>query len=108
MCVERPTRPAEALEALNTPTNPFHASLGLRVEPGLPGSDIEVRTRVHPQTMPLHVYKSPELFAQAMGGYIRESLRKGHHGWRVTDCVVTVVHCGYNLADGPPSRRGPD
>jgi ribosomal protection tetracycline resistance protein len=108
ICVERPTRPAEAFEALNTPTNPFHASLGLRVEPGRPGSDIEVRTRVHPQTMPLHVYKSPELFAQAMEGYIRESLRKGHNGWRVTDCVVTVVHCGYNLADGPPSRRGPD
>jgi ribosomal protection tetracycline resistance protein len=108
ICVERPTRVGEAVEALNTATNPFHASLGVRVEPGPPGSDVAVRMLVHPQTMPLHVYKSPDQFTAAMEGYIRESLRKGRHGWRVTDCVVSVLHCGYSLADGPPSRRGPD
>jgi ribosomal protection tetracycline resistance protein len=25
----------------------------------------------------------------------------------VTDCRVTVTHCGWTVADGPPSRRGP-
>jgi ribosomal protection tetracycline resistance protein len=28
-------------------------------------------------------------------------------GWQVTDCTVTMTHCGYSIADGPPSRRGP-
>ena len=25
----------------------------------------------------------------------------------MTDCVVTLTACGYSVADGPPSRRGP-
>ena len=29
-------------------------------------------------------------------------------GWQVTDCVVTMNRCAYSVADGPPSKRGPD
>ncbi len=42
ICVERPTGSGEAVEILNTPTNPFHADLGLRLERAAPGSGIEV------------------------------------------------------------------
>ena len=49
ICVERPTGSGEAVEILNTPTNPFHADLGLRVEPAAPGSGVEAGRRRRPR-----------------------------------------------------------
>jgi ribosomal protection tetracycline resistance protein len=107
ICVERPIRLGEAAEILNTESNPFQATIGLRVEPGPPDSGIEFRMRVAPQAMPMYVYKNAENFADYMGRYVRRTLREGRLGWQVTDCVVTMIDCSYSLADGPPSRRGP-
>jgi ribosomal protection tetracycline resistance protein len=42
-----------------------------------------------------------------MAQYVRRALREGRFGWQVTDCVITLIDCGYSVADGPPSRRGP-
>jgi ribosomal protection tetracycline resistance protein len=108
LCVERPAGRGEGYEQLNTDTNPFQATIGLRVEPAPPGSGVEFRMAVPPQTMPMYVYKSADLYTDAMGQYIRRTLREGRYGWPVTDCVVTMVASGYSVADGPPSRRGPD
>jgi ribosomal protection tetracycline resistance protein len=107
VCVERPVGTGEAVEFLNTEANPFHATIGLRVEPGPPDSGVEFRMRVEPQAMPMYVYKNADTFADYMGRYVRTTLREGRFGWQVTDCVVTMTECGYSLADGPPSRRGP-
>ncbi|GAA5185633.1 TetM/TetW/TetO/TetS family tetracycline resistance ribosomal protection protein [Rugosimonospora acidiphila] len=107
ICVERPARTGEAAEILNTESNPFQATIGLRVEPGPPDSGIEFRMAVEPQTMPLYVYKNADTFTEFMGRYVRQTLREGRFGWQVTDCVVTMVDSGYSVADGPPSRRGP-
>jgi ribosomal protection tetracycline resistance protein len=107
ICVERPVGRGEAVEFLNTDPNPFHATIGLRVQPGPAGSGIRFRMRVPPQAMPLYVYKSAELFTDAMAQYVHRTLREGRYGWQVTDCVVTMVESGYSVADGPPSRRGP-
>jgi len=109
ICVERPTRTAEAVELLNTPTNPFHADLGLRVEPSAPGSGVEVRVAgdLDPRDAPLYVFKTFDSFVERMDEYVRRALEEGLHGWQVTDCMVTVTKIGYSLADGPPSRRGP-
>jgi ribosomal protection tetracycline resistance protein len=109
ICVERPAGSGEAVEILNTPTNPFHADLGLRVEPAAPGSGVEVRVDdgVDPRDAPLYIYKNLEDFATHMDEYVRLALVEGLHGWQVTDCVVTVTKIAYSLADGPPSRRGP-
>ncbi len=63
--------------------------------------------RVEPQAMPMYVYKNADTFTDYMGQYVRRTLREGRFGWQVTDCVVTMTDCGYSLADGPPSRRGP-
>jgi ribosomal protection tetracycline resistance protein len=107
ICVERPVHAGEATEVLNTDSNPFHATIGLRVEPGRPGSGIELRMQVEPQSIPMYVYRSAQVFAGEMERYVRRTLSEGRFGWQVTDCVVTMIDCNYSLADGPPSRRGP-
>ncbi len=105
--IERPLRVGEAVEALHAPTNPFNATIGLRVEPAAEGAGVELRLPVAHDDVPLYIYKRFELFAEAIDRYVRDALRKGLFGWRVTDCVVTMTRCGYSIADGPPSKRGP-
>jgi ribosomal protection tetracycline resistance protein len=109
ICVERPQGRAEAVEILNTPTNPFHADLGLRIEPAPPGSGIEVAVApgLDPRDAPLYTFKTFDAFVEHMDEYVRLALAEGLYGWQVTDCAVTVTKIGYSLADGPPSRRGP-
>jgi ribosomal protection tetracycline resistance protein len=105
--VERPRGGGEAVEVLHADTNPFLATIGLRVDPAPDGSGVEFRAQVEPRTVPLYVYKTFEGFSAHMAEYVRETLREGLFGWRVTDCVVTMTRCGYSVPDGPPSRRGP-
>jgi ribosomal protection tetracycline resistance protein len=105
--VERPSRTGEALEILHAESNPFNASIGLRVDPAPEDSGVEFRVDVDPRTAPLYLYKTFESFTEHMDQYVREALQEGVFGWRVTDCVVTVTKCTYSVPDGPPSRRGP-
>jgi ribosomal protection tetracycline resistance protein len=105
--IERPGRAGEAVELLHAESNPFLATIGLRVEPAPAGSGIAFRLEVPSQTIPLFVYKTRESFAQHMEEYVAQALRKGLFGWRVEDCVVTMATCGYSVPDGPPSQRGP-
>ena len=109
ICIERPTGSGEAVAILNTPTNPFHADLGLRVDPAAPGSGVEVLAApgIDPRDAPLYVFKSFGEFVDHMGEYVRLALEEGLFGWQVTDCVITVTKIAYSLIDGPPSRRGP-
>ena len=106
LLVERPRRRGEAVEVLHAVTNPFDATIGLRIEPGKVGSGIEFRLRVPARTVPLFVYKSVDLYAEAMERYVRRALREGLFGWPVTDCVVTMIESNYSSPDGPPSTRG--
>jgi ribosomal protection tetracycline resistance protein len=108
LCIERPIGVGEAVEYLNTESNPFQATIGLRVEPGPADSGVEFRLRVDHSRVPLFVYKNMDGFADMMGQYVRDTLREGLYGWQVTDCVVTMVECNYSVADGPPTQRGPD
>lgn len=108
ICIERPRGVGEALEVINTEANPFQATIGLRVEPASPGSGVEFVLQVEPQSIPMYVYKSVGVFADAMAQYVRDTLREGLYGWQVTDCRVTMFDSAYSVADGPPSRRGPD
>jgi ribosomal protection tetracycline resistance protein len=106
ICVERPSGTGEAIEVLHAETNPFHATIGLRVEP-VPDAGVVFRLDVDPRTVPLYVYKTLGSFTESMDGYVRRTLREGLFGWQVTDCVVTMTSCVYSIPDGPPSRRGP-
>ncbi len=105
--IERPVRLGEAVEVLNAESNPFLATIGLRVEPAPTESGILFRLEVDTRTVPLFVYKTRESFGKHMEEYVREALYEGLFGWQVADCVVTMTRCGYSVPDGPPSRRGP-
>ena len=105
--VERPIGTGEAVEVLHAETNPFLATIGLRVDPAPAGSGIEFRSHVDHRGVPLYLYKTTEAFAESMGEYVRQTLQDGLFGWQVTDCAVTLTRSSYSIPDGPPSRRGP-
>jgi ribosomal protection tetracycline resistance protein len=115
--VERPIGTGEALEVLRAAThsnvtgkssphstNPFTATLGLRVEPAESGTGIEVRLEVDVKLVPLYVYRTVETFVEHMEQYVGEALEEGLAGWRVTDCLVTITDCGYR----PPETNAGD
>ena len=106
ICIERPINTGEAVEILKAESNPFLATIRLRVDPAPTGSGIEFRLDVDDRTLPLYVYKTAETFTEHMSEYVRETLREGLSGWQVTDCIVTMIECMYSIPDGPPSRRG--
>jgi ribosomal protection tetracycline resistance protein len=106
LCIERPRRPGEAVEVIHAPTNPYDATIGLRIDPAPAGSGYAFALDIPRDAVPLHIYKRRELFEEAMAGYVSDALAQGRFGWRVTDCVVTMTHCVHAVADGPPSQRG--
>jgi ribosomal protection tetracycline resistance protein len=105
--VERPCGVAQAAIRLNTEENPYQATIGLRIEPGEPGSGLRFVTDVPAKDMPLYLFHSVEEFSSAIEKHVRRGLARGLYGWEVTDCVVTMVEAAYSTADGPPSKRGP-
>ncbi len=107
ICVERPVRTGRAEELLHAPGNPFLATLGFRIDPAPPGSGIRFGLEIGHQGVPLFIYKNMENFAAAMEQYVTATLRRGLHGWQVTDCAVALVRSQYSVPDGPPSLRGP-
>ncbi|HEY9379090.1 MAG TPA: translation factor GTPase family protein [Jiangellaceae bacterium] len=105
--VERPRHSGAAVARLNTDTNPYQATIGLRISPGRPGSGLRFANRAVPRDMPLYLYKSAQAFTAAIDRHVQRALEHGLYGWRVTDALVTLTEVGYSVADGPPSRRGP-
>ena len=104
--VERPKGGGKAVEVMHGPQNPFDATIGFHVEPGAAGSGLAFRLAVDPWDIPLHIYTAVENFAAHVESWVSETLSEGLYGWEVTDCIVTMDHCRYGVADGPPSRRG--
>jgi ribosomal protection tetracycline resistance protein len=104
ICVERPIAAGEAVELLETATNPFMATVGLRVEPAPQGSGISFRLDIGPGDVPLYIYKTANRFAESMAQYVREALEEGLFGWKVPDCAVTMTRAGYYVGDGAGKR----
>jgi ribosomal protection tetracycline resistance protein len=105
--VERPRGTGSAVLRLNTAANPYHATIGLRIAPGPPGSGLRFVIDCPARDMPLYLFRSAEGFGAAIEKHVRRALGRGRYGWQVTDAVVTLVECAYSVADGPPSKRGP-
>ncbi|WP_310539929.1 TetM/TetW/TetO/TetS family tetracycline resistance ribosomal protection protein [Phenylobacterium sp.] len=82
ICIERPTGVGTAMEQA---PYPFIATIGLRVEPGVVDSGVEFQLEVEFGSLPLAFHKAVE-------ESVRETLGQGLHGWRVTDCKVTMTH----------------
>ena len=108
VCIERVAGAGEAEEVIRAKThtnitgrsspqstNPFKATLALRIEPTAPGSGIELRADVEPRLVPLYLFKTSETFVAQMESFVREALEEGLAGWQVTDCRVTMLDCGY-------------
>ena len=88
ICIERPAGSGAAFEIIDTPPNPFLATVGLRIDPAPVDSGVRFRLEVELGSMPFAFFKAvEETVAAALG--------QGIHGWRVTDCVVTMTHSGY-------------
>ena len=93
----------------STPTsNPFLATIGLRIEP----APSRLRHRVPARRRPAHgpaVHLQDARALRRAHGRSTSARRceEGLFGWQVTDCVVTMTECDYSVPDGPPSRRGP-
>jgi ribosomal protection tetracycline resistance protein len=95
ICIERVAGSGEATEVLGAPGNPFPATLGLRADPAPAGSGVAFRLDVDVRSVPMYVYKTTDNFAAMMTRHVRQALERGPRGWRVTDCLVTMVACGY-------------
>ena len=66
ICIERPIGTGEAVEILKAESNPFLATIGLRIDPAPTGSGIEFRLQVDGRTVPLFIYKTAESFTEHM------------------------------------------
>lgn len=108
VCIERPAAVGEAEEVISAKThsnitgrssplstNPFLATLALRIEPGPPGSGVEFCADVQPRLVPLYLFHTVGTFVAQMELYVREALVEGLAGWQVTDCRITMTDCGY-------------
>jgi ribosomal protection tetracycline resistance protein len=93
--VERLAGRGAAAEFLHGGTNPFLATLGLRVDPAPAGAGLTVRLDVDVRMVPMYIYKTTDVFTEMMTQYVRHTLREGLAGWQVPDCAVTVTDCGY-------------
>jgi ribosomal protection tetracycline resistance protein len=106
ICVERPIGVGTAVELLpraRSPTTPFLATIGLRIEPAAHDSGVQFGLDVQVGSIPTHVFKTVEAFRDAMERNVLETLRQGIYGWEVTDCCVTMIDCDYQA----PPRRWP-
>ncbi|MER6282741.1 translation factor GTPase family protein [Streptomyces sviceus] len=88
LCIERPAGTGTAAEFVKKDANPFLATVGLRVDPAPVGSGVAFRLEVELGAMPYAFFKAVE-------DTVRETLGQGLDGWQVTDCTVTMTHCGY-------------
>jgi ribosomal protection tetracycline resistance protein len=87
ICVERLVGSGADVELIATPTNPFLATVGLRVEPAPLGAGVTVGLDVELGSM-------PSAFFTAVEESVRTTLRQGPHGWEIPDCAVTITHSG--------------
>ena len=89
VCVERPVGVGEALEEIDYDAlTYFYATVGLRVEPGEPGSGVTFRLAVELGSLPGALHKAIE-------ETVRTTLGQGLYGWEVVDCAVTLTRTGY-------------
>ncbi|MFF4056325.1 GTP-binding protein [Streptomyces sp. NPDC001668] len=98
LCVERPAGTGAAVRFNKKDGNPFLATVGLRVDPGPTGSGVEFRREVELGAMPYAFFKAVE-------DTVHETLGQGLYGWRVTDCTVTLTHCGYSPRQSHAHQR---
>ena len=99
ICIERPIDVGEAIEIKaktskgylewDGHSNPFLATIGLKVEPAPEGSGAQF------QFAKDVLGRAPLAFFNAIEETIPQALRQGLYGWQVTDCIVTLTKIEY-------------
>jgi ribosomal protection tetracycline resistance protein len=115
ICIERPFGTSESVEVLYAKTktnvtgnsspissNPFLATVGLRLDPAPVGSGIEFRLTVDVRLVPIYIYR-PSTPSSTIWPNVRERYRRGLFGWQVTGCIVTMIDSGYRALARPPT-----
>jgi ribosomal protection tetracycline resistance protein len=88
ICVERVVGAGTAVERIKQGDNPFLAGIGLRIEPGEPGSGIRFGYEIELGSLPFAFHKAIE-------ETVHVALREGLRGWQVVDAHVTLAYSGY-------------
>lgn len=88
LCAEYVLGTGAAYEIIGTDSNPFLATVGLRVEPAPRGSGVGYGLDVELGSMPY-------AFMRAVEDTVRATINQGRHGWPVLDATVTLTHSGY-------------
>ena len=97
MHVERPRGSGPGVERFNTPSNPHHATLGLRIAPGPPGSGLSSSVDVSGHGDAAVPVQERRGVLHRDGRHVAHALDHGLFGWQVTDCRVTVTDIAYTL-----------
>ncbi|MDA2813833.1 TetM/TetW/TetO/TetS family tetracycline resistance ribosomal protection protein [Nocardiopsis sp. RSe5-2] len=85
---ERLVGTGEAVEEMGPGVDEFWATVGLRVEPGAPGTGVRFRREVEYGAI-------PAAYDRAIEETVRSTLGQGLYGWPVPDCVVTLIRNGF-------------
>jgi ribosomal protection tetracycline resistance protein len=88
ICVERVVGTGRAVEVISTGSNPFLATVGLRVEPADVGAGVSFELEVELGSM-------PPAFFTAVETAVHSTLEQGRLGWDVPDCRVVMTRSGY-------------
>ena len=88
ICTERLLGTGSAVELLGADSNPYLATVGLRVEPAPLGTGVDFGLEVELGAM-------PPAFFTAVETTVESSLMHGNHGWQIPDARVRMTHCGY-------------
>lgn len=87
ICVERPIGVGDYVELITDDDNPYHATLGFRIEPSEIGGGVRYVRELG---------SLPPAYYRAVEETVHETLLQGVHGWEVTDCLVTLTQVGYS------------
>lgn len=85
ICIERLAGSGRAVREMKG----WPATLGLLVEPALPGEGVLFDPGKTMGSLPLS-------FFHAVEETVSKTLEQGLYGWQVPDCKVTMTHTGYN------------
>jgi ribosomal protection tetracycline resistance protein len=88
ICIERLAGSGTAVEYMGSGSNPFKATVGLRVESAPEHAGVQFRLEIERGSLPPSFLKAVEETA-------RQTLAEGLYGWQVPDCIITMTHSGY-------------
>jgi len=97
VCVEKPRGTGQAIAHMGAENNPFKATVGFLVEPGLAGSRVTYKST--PGALPL-------AFHRAIEETVRATLAQGVYGWENARGAVTLTHTGYDSHHDDGTKGG--